>query len=439
MKTETQFRLQLLPSKNAVARHHGGLHVAVRATPPRPEKTERRPVALALVIDRSGSMSEPAVPAYRGARAPSKLGFVRSAAECLLEVMQEGDAVALIVFDDHVRVIRPMTVLRAGNRRETIASVRDLQTGNCTYLEGGLRTGIDEFSPSIGNDYSCKLVLLSDGEANVGETQHNVLADRAATAAASRITISTLGVGVGYNSELMDAIATAGNGDFHHIEAPDALDRVLLEELAAAGEVPARSVEVELSVPNILAVSPNLNGYPQEETAAGVKVKLGDLVRQKDAFFELTSPVALEGDWLTLRANARYRKPGGAVEEASAECTVAVVTAEEAAVAGEDPEILRLVVALLRAQAGVYAAARYEAGDLVAAGQALSMTGEALDQLHRFYGAGALASAGFDDAKSYLARIESSFKGRSLSGVDLKRMYASAQSLRRSRSGKLLG
>src|SRR5690348_1528178 len=129
MKTDTQFRLQLLPSKNAMARHHGGLHVAVRATPPRPEKTDRRPVALALVIDRSGSMPEPAVPAYRGARAPSKLGFVRSAAECLLEVMQDDDAVALIVFDDHVRVVRPMTVLRAGNRRETIAAVRDLQTG----------------------------------------------------------------------------------------------------------------------------------------------------------------------------------------------------------------------------------------------------------------------------------------------------------------------
>src|SRR5262249_26822809 len=117
------FRLSIRPSRQGIGRVGGGIHLLVPPPPPPPPvPPDRRPVALALVIDRSGSMGEAAA---AGAGTPGKsrrraagdtgvadkLSFVKAATVRLLDLMQDGDAVALVTFDDKVSVVKPLTVL----------------------------------------------------------------------------------------------------------------------------------------------------------------------------------------------------------------------------------------------------------------------------------------------------------------------------------------
>src|SRR5712692_6849674 len=195
-----QLDLTILASRNAIARVGGGLHLLVRAEPPaQPVQPNRRPVALALVIDRSGSMASPAAasitPDQPGAGGddtgqPSKLGFVKASTLRLLDLMHDGDAVALVVFDDTIQVVKPLTVLGAKARAELGAAVKGLETGGSTNIEGGLNLGLAQFSKAVRKQFGCKLVLLSDGEANVGEQRPAVLAEHAAGAAHNGVTVS---------------------------------------------------------------------------------------------------------------------------------------------------------------------------------------------------------------------------------------------------------
>jgi hypothetical protein len=132
-------------------------------------------------------------------------------------------------------------------------------------------------------------VLLSDGEANVGEQRPAVLGEDAAGAAHNGVALSTLGFGFDYNIALLSHLAEAGNDDFTHIESLKSLDVVLREEFTAAAEVTARGVEVAIDVPEGIAAGTNLN----EPWGGGCKVFLGDLVRPKEFIFEITTPVAL--------------------------------------------------------------------------------------------------------------------------------------------------
>src|SRR5260370_32808910 len=129
---------------------------------------------------------------------PSKLGFAKAATLRLLDLMHDGDAVTFVVFDDTIQVVKPLTVLGARSRVELASAVKGLETGGSTNIEGALKSGLGQFSKAVRKEFGCKLVLLSDGEANVGEQRPAVLAAHAAGAAHNGVTGSTLGFGFGY-------------------------------------------------------------------------------------------------------------------------------------------------------------------------------------------------------------------------------------------------
>jgi len=439
------FRLSIRPSRQAIGRVGGGIHLLVHAQPPPPPvRPDRRPVALALVIDRSGSMGEAAV---AGAGTPGKsrrraagdtgvadkLSFVKAATVRLLDLMQDGDAVALVTFDDKVSVVKPLTVLDPRARRALATAVNSLQVGGSTFLEGGFRAGLEQLSLEARQRYGCKLVLLSDGEANVGEQRPAVLAEVAAGAAHSGITTSTLGVGFDYNIALMSTVAEAGNGDFNHIPALEALDQILREEFTAAAEVTARSVEVSLDLPERLAFGTNVNGYRQESTETGFKVLLGDLARAKEFMFEITTPVPLESDQLLLTARAAYRDAEDRSREATAQVTIRTCSAEEALAEPADEEVISRLLVQLPAQAEMATALAYEADDFSGASAALDASRTAMADVRRRYGSAATMRAEMATWEARLTSLASSAEARHLTPRDLKGMYAASYDMSRSR------
>ncbi len=439
---EQQLELTIRPSRNAIAQVGGALHLLVRVEPPaQTVQPNRQAVALALVIDRSGSMAGPAAASITAAEPvaggddtgqPSKLGFVRAATLRLLDLMHDGDAVALVVFDDTIQVVKPLTVLSARSRVELASALKGLETGGSTNIEGALKSGLMQLSKAVRKQFGCKLVLLSDGEANVGEQRPAVLAEHAAGAAHNGVTVSTLGFGFDYNIALMSQLAEAGNGDFTHIESLESLDAVLREEFTAAAEVTARGVAVTVELPERLSAGTNLNAYRQEPLGRGFKVFLGDLVRPKEFIFEVTTPVAMVGDELTISAGASFRDESDRVVQVVAVTTVTICQPDQVEHYPIDESIVGKVLAQLPTLTEMETVLAYEAGDVDATDLSLKLGRAAYERaLETYVATGDMPEAAAGEAK--LNDLDARTKARSFSASDLKRRYGASRRVSRSR------
>ena len=159
------------------------------------EISERRrdPVTLTFVIDVSGSMAD-----------GDRLGLVRDSLAILVESLDEDDTVAVVAYNTHADIVLQPT--SADEYRTITRAIDRLEPGGSTNAEEGLMLGYDR-------DGINKVVLLSDGVANVGETGPDGILERISRAADSGIDLLTIGVGLGnYNDVLMEQLAERANG-----------------------------------------------------------------------------------------------------------------------------------------------------------------------------------------------------------------------------------
>lgn len=274
----TDVKLVLNPARAAVlAGMRSTVDVLVRLQAPEQADENARPRMprhLALVIDRSGSMSgQPLEEAKRCAR-------------MVVDGLRPEDQVAVVVYDDEVD--RLTGLVGAGNRdtlRHAIASVR---SGGCTNLHGGWLAGAEELAPQASTEVLSRVILLSDGLANQGVTDPDAICREVAELAAAGVTTSTWGLGGDFNEQLMTAMADAGRGNAYYGQTADDLADPFREELALLDALCAR--QVELTVDAAAGVSVDvLNDYPRSTTGAW---RLPDLAHGGEAWalLRLTVP-----------------------------------------------------------------------------------------------------------------------------------------------------
>ncbi len=195
------------PANQTVDRH---LLVTLRTPAKVPEEHQapstsgRPPLSFTAVVDVSGSM--------HGLKMDNTKKALKMAAKMLLE----GDQVAMVVFSSEPKlVMTPSAVTdQTLSRWESLAE--ELVTSGMTALDGGLKLGIAQASEMRSENNL--ILLLSDGEANVGETNLEVIGQTAKLAADQGPIISTMGLGMDYNEALMTEIANQGRGRFYHVQ-----------------------------------------------------------------------------------------------------------------------------------------------------------------------------------------------------------------------------
>ena len=314
-------RLELAATRVALLPQSGTTHLRVTVTPSNDASNEiRQPIALALVIDRSGSMNDMASlptrdpvaqpPSFRkelhrmftlSSERHTKMSVTRDAAERLVDAMDDGDRLALVSFSNVAQLDLPLTLLSATNRTTARGAIRGLRPDAMTNLHDGLRLAFEQFDETTRRTHVCKVLMITDGLANVGITSVDGLASVVQPAAVQGITVSAIGVGLEYNSAVLGAVGRAGNGDYYHIESAEGIDNLLQRELQAASTVRMRGVEVELEA-GLIAIGTNLNSYTQTSSARGCA-----------------------SCWVTLLANALSRstdEPGDARRRCAGDCPV---------------------------------------------------------------------------------------------------------------------
>jgi len=210
--------------------------------PPPPRHVERPPVNLSIVLDRSGSMSG------------DKIEKAKEAAIEAVKHLGHQDMFSLVIYDHNVETLVPATPVR--NLDGIISKIRSIEPGGSTALFGGVSQGAAEIRKNGDGRFVHRIILLSDGLANVGPQTPEDLGRLGAALIKERISVSTVGVGTDYNEDLMARLSQNSDGNIYFVENSSALPGIFNAELGSVLSVVAKDVKVIIEVPeDVIPVS----------------------------------------------------------------------------------------------------------------------------------------------------------------------------------------
>ena len=219
------------------------------------DDSQRKDAALTFVIDASGSMDR-----------PNRLPLAKQALALLAGELRESDSVAIVVFGSESHVVLEPT--SAAQRETILQAIDSLGIEGATNIEGGLQMAYDlaakNFKPGAIN----RVILLTDGEANVGATGPDSILQTIHDQRAQGVLLSTVGFGMGdYNDPMLERLADAGNGNYAYVDTLDAARRIFVQNLTGTLQVIAKDAKVQVEFNPAVVASYRLIGYDNRAVA----------------------------------------------------------------------------------------------------------------------------------------------------------------------------
>ncbi len=279
IKTSYDFDQAILPTGSALK-----TNVLLRFRADKPE-SPRRQLNLSLVIDRSGSM------------AGGPLYHALQAAESVVDQLEAEDRLSVVVYDDSVDVVIPSQPVT--DKAALKKAIKQVNVGGITNLSGGWLQGCEQVKSHLDAQKMNRVLLLTDGHANMGIQDPQVLTATSAKKAEEGIITTTLGFAQGFNEDLLIGMARAAKGNFYFIQSIDEATEVFGIELESLRAVVGQNLQVTLElaegvklvdVLSLAQVSQNTNGQ--------TVITLGELYEGEDKLLGLSLeiPAAPIGD-----------------------------------------------------------------------------------------------------------------------------------------------
>ncbi|MDR2527666.1 MAG: VWA domain-containing protein [Synergistaceae bacterium] len=245
----------------------------------RPESRGRRrvPLAVALVLDKSGSMAS-----------GGKMENAKSGALEALYRLDGQDVATVVVYDSRARVAVPA---RSAADKSLSRSISLLQPGGNTALYDGVKLGAEQLRPFVGEGYIPRIILLSDGLANVGPSSARELANFGRVLARREMTVTTIGLGLDYDEDLMTALAAESGGNAYFAKHAGALSDIFARDMDDATMLTARKVRVMLTCQEGARATGSVGRGALREDRTSVEVSIDNLYgEEKYALFEVEIP-----------------------------------------------------------------------------------------------------------------------------------------------------
>ena len=245
----------------------------------------RAPVALALAIDRSGSMEG------------KPIESVKTAVGLIVDQLTEADMLSIVTFGEHVDVLMPAS--RVLNREVIKQHVDRIKPKGTTNLYSGMATAAEQLLNASSPQHLSRTLVLTDGEANEGIVEYHDIISEARNLRMKGMTISTVGLGIEYNEELMKGIAKNTRGNYYYIDTIDQIPEVFDKELKSIFGTVATNVGLKLRLAEGVELG-RVYGYEAAKGGRSVSIDLPDLANSE------TLPVLVQLS-LQPHPHARFR------------------------------------------------------------------------------------------------------------------------------------
>ncbi len=325
------------------------------------ESGNKRPgVNLAIVLDKSGSMQG------------EKIERAREAAIDAINLLSADDIVSIITYDSTVNVLVPSTKLT--DKKAVITAIAGIQPGGNTALFAGVSKGAAEVRKFLDKERVNRVILLSDGLANVGPSSPGELASLGKSLIKENISVSTLGLGLGYNEDLMVQLAGASGGNHLFIEDASELADIFRSEFDDVLSVVAQEIDVRVSIPKgirpvrVLGNDADINGqdivtrlaqiYSEQDKYVVIEVELS--AAESGSSLELAT---VSVTYANMKTHESDRLAGGAKTSFSDDDKKVSASLNRSAMAD--------VVALFSSEQNKLATKYLDAGDLMKCRQVL--------------------------------------------------------------------
>ena len=227
------------------------------------DRQDLRPINLALVIDKSGSMGD-----------SDKMSRVKSALAALVSRLRDVDVLSIVVFDSDAQALLP--ACRAIDRGMIKQLIQRVEPGGSTNIHAGLMLGYREARKNYRRDATNRVILLTDGIANQGVTDPEKIAQDSQRFNDEGIDLATIGVGLDLNKDLLRQLAQSGRGLFHFVADAQDIEKVFIDELQSLISPVAYEPNLEIDYDPDLELM-RIYGYHPELRKSGVTLKLDNM------------------------------------------------------------------------------------------------------------------------------------------------------------------
>ncbi|MDQ3364447.1 MAG: VWA domain-containing protein [Myxococcota bacterium] len=224
------------------------------ATPTK-SAADRKTANLVFLVDVSGSM-----------HSADKLGLAKQALGILVGQLRESDTVSLVTYAGATRVVLPATSVE--HRTKILAAIDQLSASGSTAMGTGLDLAYDQAMKSMRPGTISRVIVLSDGDTNVGPTSHQAILDIIGSRVQAGVTLSTIGFGMGnYRAELMEQLGDRGNGNNYYIDSLAAAQQLFTSNLVSVLEVAAKDAKLQVEFDPAMVARYRLLGYENRDIA----------------------------------------------------------------------------------------------------------------------------------------------------------------------------
>ncbi len=336
------------------------------------------PVNLAMVVDKSDSMCVPIlsqeqfeelanmgnvsetmvdgvpvwhfenVPKQYELVAPRSIDFVKRALHSALEQIAPDDHFALVAFARQAMVVIPHQPGK--NKRELMRAIETLDTlplGNDTYMATGMERGLEEVQRSLSRAFVNRMIILTDGFTQ-DTAQCRALAQQAAQ---HGIAVSTMGLGVEFNEELLIAMADASGGNAYFIQDPAEIPNAFRQELNGVEKIALRNVWLKMrlmsgiEVRRVHRVKPSISDLGTLTlNDRAFELALGDVAPHSARSFllELLVPPRPAGNFQLAHLIVEYDVPQWAIERQKVRENLIITFTNDRASAPINPTVMNL-------------------------------------------------------------------------------------------------
>ena len=255
----------------------------------------RRPMNVTFSLDTSGSMSgEP-------------INLLKAVCREIAGNLREGDVVSMVIWSDTQAVELESHVVSGPDDDELLDAINDIEPGGSTNLHAGLVTAYDLADENYQEGWLNRVVLISDGQANTGITDQDLIAAHADDSEREGIYMVGVGTGNGYDDRLMDTVTDKGKGAYIYIDSDEEAGKMFGEKFVSSMEIAVMDVQVQLTIPPVLRMEVF---YGEEVSGNPKEVEPQHLAPDDAMIYQLSLRSCWEiGEDDTIKAVASYTDP----------------------------------------------------------------------------------------------------------------------------------